>query len=338
MFIVRPVRKEDLEDLKLLAASAQKGMTTLPNDEVYLKERILGSMRAFEHRLSKPGGEAYLFVLEDTDSHKIIGTSGILSKVGGFEPYYTYKLVNEEHACKELNIRKEVPVLIFTINHNGPTEIGSLFLLPQMRKRNLARLLSLGRLLFMAEYPDQFDKTVISELRGIINDQGQSPFWESVGSRFFDTDFYTADFLSGTGQKDFIAKLMPRHPIYVPLLPAEAQEVIGKVHREAEPALSLLQEEGFAFNGEVDIFDAGPTVSASLSGIRTVKSSRRAQVRTDVPPADVQDYIITNTLLDLRACMGGIKKNKDGTVGLSKKVEEGLKIRPGDAIRFAPID
>ncbi|MFN3589050.1 MAG: arginine N-succinyltransferase, partial [Spirosomataceae bacterium] len=50
-------------------------------------------------------------------------------------------------------------------------------------------------------------------------------------------DFPTADYLTGIGQKVFIAELMPKYPIYVSLLSKEAQAVIGKVHEKTRPAL-----------------------------------------------------------------------------------------------------
>ena len=71
--------------------------------------------------------------------------------------------------------------------------------------------------------------------------------------------------------KKFIADLMPRHPIYVTLLPAEAQRVIGQVHESSKPALKNLEAEGFRFNGMVDIFDAGPCVGCARDQIRTVR-------------------------------------------------------------------
>jgi len=81
------------------------------------------------------------------------------------------------------------------------------------------------------------------------------------GRHFFEVDFPTADALSFQNKK-FIADLMPKHPIYIPLLPPEAQAVIGNVNDASRTALSILEREGFEFNGMVDIFEAGPVVQA----------------------------------------------------------------------------
>src|SRR5207237_1030239 len=82
---------------------------------------------------------------------------------------------------------------------------------------------------------------------------------------FFGSEFSQADFLSGLGDKDFIEDLIPRHAIYVPLLPQPVRAVIGRAHRDAEPARRVLEGEGFRFAGEVDIFDAGPLLGADVA-------------------------------------------------------------------------
>src|SRR6185295_1467127 len=78
--------------------------------------------------------------------------------------------------------------------------------------------------------------------------------------------------------KKFIADLMPKHPLYVPLLPPDAQAVIGQVHPDTRPALKLLESEGFTFSGMVDIFEGGPVVMTAIDTIRTVRESVHAVV------------------------------------------------------------
>ncbi len=57
-------------------------------------------------------------------------------------------------------------------------------------------------------------------------------------------EFSRADYLCGTGQKAFIAALMPKHPLYRFPFP-EAQAVIG-VHPQTAPARTVLEKEGSA--------------------------------------------------------------------------------------------
>src|SRR5438046_10223693 len=117
-------------------------------------------------------------------------------------------------------------------------------------------------------------------MRGYVDQTGRSPFWEAVGRHFFEFDFYRADVLCGLGEKQFIADLMPRHPIYLPLLRPEVQAVVGRVHHDTEPALALLRAEGFEPVNEVDIFDAGPLVRANVDEIRTIRQARLSTVRS----------------------------------------------------------
>jgi arginine N-succinyltransferase len=333
--LIRPIQSEDLDDLKELAKTTGGGFTTLPSDVALLEDKINQSLRAFDAKVKKPGGESYLFVLEDAEHSHIVGTSGILSKVGGFEPFYTYKIKTETLCDAELNVNKAIPVLHLSGNHNGPSEVCSLFLRPDYRRGGLGRLLSLSRFLFMAEFPVRFDKNVISELRGVIDENGKSPFWECVGRHFFGTDFYQADYLSGLGKKEFIANLMPKHPVYVPLLPYNVQAIIGKVHRETLPALELLSQEGFVFDNEVDIFDAGPTVTAPLGAIRSVKESHKVEVG-DIATviADPANLILSNARLDFRACVGHLKLLDNGKAQITRETAKDLGVTVGEKIRY----
>ncbi len=120
------------------------------------------------------------------------------------------------------------------------------------------------------------------ELRGWL-DGVSSPFWDAVGRKFFDTEFLAADLHSATHGNQFIADLMPRLPIYTALLPEAAQAVIGRPHREAVPARTMLEAEGFIYDGYVDIFDAGPTLRARTDHIRSISGSRAAADGLELP-------------------------------------------------------
>jgi len=280
VYVIRPIALDDLPHLLALSAQTGFGLTTLPNDEKLLRRRIRQSVHAFEKLGDDdpPLGDAYLFVLEKTDTGEVCGTSGITSKVGGFEPFYAYRVETAVHASAILNVRREIRTLHLVETHDGPCEIGSLFLAPAHRGNGNGRLLSLGRFLFMADYPSYFEPVVIAEMRGVVDPaDGHSPFWEAVGRHFFEVDYPQADYMSMVNKR-FIAELMPRHPIYIPLLPADAQAVIAEVHPDTHPALRILQAEGFAYSGMVDIFEAGPVVRARLSEIRAARESRAATV------------------------------------------------------------
>lgn len=337
MLVLRPIRESDLPRLVTLAKATGGGLTSLPPDEESLEERIHVSLQAFRPKVRRPGGETYLFGLEDTASGELVGVSGVASRVGGFEPWYSYKIKRERFVHKPLKIEREIPALHLKQEHRGPSEICSLFLRPDCRRGGLGRLLSLGRFLFMGAFPKRFTETVIAEMRGYIDQTGKSPFWEAVGRHFYQFDFYRADVLSGLGEKEFIADLNPRHPIYIPLLAAEVQAVIGRVHHDTEPALALLLAEGFRRTDEVDIFDAGPLVEARVADLRTISRARTARIRSAAAaPGGATSHLLANGSLDFRACLGAVTEHDDGTVSLNAETAAALNVEPGDKLSFSP--
>lgn len=338
MLVLRPICEQDLAGLVALARATGGGLTTLPPDEEFLGDRIQESLRAFHLRVHKPGGEYYLFALEDTATGELAGVSGISSRVGGFEPWYSYEIRREKYSHRPLHLEKVIPVLHLKQEHRGPSEVCSLFLRPERRRGGAGRLLSLSRFLFMGAFPGRFTADVIAEMRGYIDQTGRSPFWESVGRHFFPFDFYAADVLSGLGEKEFIADLMPRHPLYLPLLAPDVQAVVGRVHHDTEPALALLLAEGFAQADEVDIFDAGPLLRATIARLRTIRARRTAPVRdTAAAPCAGSVRLLANDRLDFRACLGTVVEQDDGSVSLPPDCAGALGLVAGDRLTYAPL-
>jgi arginine N-succinyltransferase len=336
-FILRPVEESDLLSLKRLAESIKGGMTSLPPQADALEERIYQSQRSFDHRVRTVGGDHYLFVLEDRRTGEIVGTAGIIARVGGFDPFYTYEVRRERFIHAPLKIDKEMEVLHLKLDHKGPSEVCSLCLRPEYRKAGLGQLLSLSRFLFMASFPQRFDERVIAELRGFTNEEGLSPFWEALGRHFFHQTFAEADFLSGIGQKEFIRDLIPRYPIYKAMLPPDAQAVIGRVHRDAEPALRILLNQGFQLSHEVDIFDAGPLLRAQRPDIKAVRNARVAIVSEIRRLPSAEPHLIAHVSLSFRACLGAVELMDDGTLAIAAETAARLRVQPGNRIIYLPL-
>jgi arginine N-succinyltransferase len=335
-FVLRPVEEADLVGLKGVAASITDGMTSLPVEDNALEDRIHHSQRSFDHRIKKAGGDHYLFVLQECATGEIVGTSGIIARVGGFDPFYTYEVRKERFSHAPLGIDREMDVLHLKLDHKGPSEVCSLCLKPAFRKAGLGQLLSLARFLFMAAFPQRFDDRVIAELRGFTDETGLSPFWESVGRHFFSQSFAQADFLSGIGQKDFIHDLMPKYPIYPALLPLAAQAVIAKVHRDAEPALRILLNQGFQLSNEVDIFDAGPLVIANRPEIRAIREARQGRVAQIRPVSTEAISLVGNAGLEFRACLARIESPDPDTVVIDAKTAERIGVGLGSRMIWVP--
>ena len=327
----------DLEPLAELASLAGVGLTTLPKDRDLLAKRILQSQASFQRFVERPGGESYLFVMEDIEAKKVVGACGIVSKVGGFQPFYAYHIETSLFESKIINVRKEVPVLKLVEEHDGPCEIGSLFLHPDYRHGGNGKMLQLVRFLFIAEHAACFESTIVSEIRGVLDAKGHSPFWDALGRHFFDIDFAEADRLSIVNKK-FIAELMPDHPIYVPLLPPDAQGVIGKPHKESERAVKNLAAEGFQFSGMVDIFDAGPVMSCPRDDVRTIKMSRRVNVAAIVDGEVAgPTFMLGTTGANFRACKGSIEQKDADYIRITAEKAQALQVHVGDPLRIVEL-
>lgn len=334
MFIIRPIEGKDLDGLMKLLEHSGHGLTTLPRDPEVLKKRIRMSERSFLHREEGPGGEDYLFVMEELFTGRIVGVCAIISKIGGFEPYYFYRLEKTHHESKTIHVKNDITSLHFHFIHNGPAEICSLYLHPEFRNSQNGRFLSLSRFLFIAENRKYFEEQVIAELRGMVNDSGHSPFWDAVGDKFFKIDFPTADFLQ-VKNKRFIEEMMPKYPIIANLLPEDAKEVIGKVHPNTEPAKRILEQEGFRFSGLVGIFEPGPVLIADVDNIRSIKESTIGEIKEISDKSFKSEiYIISRTKGNFRSALGGVVKLKSGGYKIAGVTAAALKLRLGDKIRF----
>jgi len=344
MIIVRPIKATDYDSLHQIAIDSGHGFTSLPVNEEILRNKIARSEASFEANVTTPGDQGYLFVMEDSESGEIVGTSGVESAVGLDSPFYHYHLGKVVHSSSELKVHNTVETLTLCNDYSGVTEICTLFLKEKARVNSNGRFLSRFRFLFIGEHEQRFSDKIIAEMRGVSDKNGRSPFWEWLEKNFFSIDFPTADYLTGTGNKVFIAELMPKYPIYVSLLSKEAQAVINSVHAQTEPALRLLESEGFHRSDYVDIFDAGPTIVSQRQHIKTIKQSLRLQVKyTEDLNSDDEDsssmqqnYIMCNTKLNnFRAVQAKVSIcDNDRFVMLTKQLADALLVKENDWLRI----
>ena len=222
-------------------------------------------------------------------------------------------------------------------DYTGATEVGSLFLLPDYRRDGIGRFLARCRYLMLAELPDLFSDTVISEIRGVQDANGDSPFYKNLAQHFFQMDFKRADFIHATQGGQFISDLMPKYPVYVNLLDPKAQEVIGVPLAASLPAKYMLEKEGFRNQGYIDVFDGGPTMQAERAAIRTVRKSQRVSVSEIVNVEDgVTAMVATTALPDFRIALTEIGEHKNG-ICISAEAAQMLKIKVGDTVRATPL-
>lgn len=338
MMLIRRATMADLDSLHQVAVNCGIGMTSLPDDIELLSKKLENAERSFKNAPEKQDNGYYLFVMVDPQTDKVVGTTGIKSFVGGNTPFYNYKITNRTRVSHELKIRAHYQILNLVNDHEGKTEIGSLYLEPEYRKNGNGLLLSKSRFLFMADFPQLFADVVIAEMRGYFDAHGESPFWNNVGTHFFKMSFEQADLLTSSTNKQYIIDLMPYNPIYVELLPKEAQAVIGKPHDSTLAALKILLKEGFEYRNYIDIFDAGPLIECRLANIQTAKTSQVMRVERILDEVSSHTYLLSNISYDFRATKSSVIFNeKENRCIICKQTAELLKLKIGDQLRIAPI-
>ncbi|MFO6423002.1 arginine N-succinyltransferase [Motilimonas sp. KMU-193] len=338
MLVIRPIKSEDLAALLVMAQESGVGFTSLPVNEALLQRKITHSMASFEQEVKQAGDQGYLMVAEDSVSGEIVGTTAIEAAVGMNAPFYNYHVGKVVHSSPTLGVYNLVEILTLSNDYTGVSELCTLFLREPYRSGHAGRLLSRCRFLLMAEHRARFARTVIAEMRGVSDQEGRSPFWAWLEQHFFSVDFPTVDHLTGLGNKQFIAELMPKYPIYISLLSPQAQKVIGQVHEKTLPALKLLESEGFHRNGYIDIFDAGPTVECPIEHIRSVRECLRLQVEIGAP-IDQAEYIVSNiSCRNFRATVASISVSlKHHKAVLNNEVAEALQVVAGDTVRVLSL-
>jgi arginine N-succinyltransferase len=328
MFIIRPIRLTDLDAFEHCAMTAAIGITNLPKNRQLLEKKIQTSLDSFSQNIASSDPKSYTFILEDISNGDLGGTSSIFSSTGVQQPLYFYRI-------ETVNSMKILQVVSYS---HAPSEICGLYLLPNFRKEGLGRLLSLSRFLFIASFPNLFEEVLFAEMRGNIDENNISPFWEALGRHFLNIGFPELLALEEKS-KDFIPNILPKWPIYIALLPKEAQEVIGQTHLKTAPALKMLSEEGFKFTEEIDLFDAGPKIEAKAKEVRTIKESRVALVHDVIPTLEKSDdpWLLSNTSLNFRACYGTIKKLDEDRIVLSAEVAKALYLERGSEVRYVSL-
>ncbi|MEE4210341.1 MAG: arginine N-succinyltransferase, partial [Parvularcula sp.] len=301
-----------------------------------ISERIAQSQGAIAKQERAGPHDIFFFVLEHEG--QVQGMASIFPALGEDRPFYSYRMSNVAAAAPELDVRAESGILYLCNDFHGYTEIGTLLVSDKMRGTGAGRLLSLSRFLFMKTVEERLSPNVMAEIRGAFDENDDSPFWNAVASKFFHMSFEEADRRSAQDFR-FIADLMPKFPIYTTLLPEDAQEVIGKPHRQSAPAMNMLMNEGFQYTKCVDIFDAGPSLEAPLRQIRTVREATTAIVRIqEATPADTgQRYIVAVPEAERFRCSLLLHAPRDGSLFLTPAQADALGVGSGEQLLVSPL-
>lgn len=278
--------------------------------------------------------ELFMFVLEDTESKGVLGTSQVIAQMGGpGRPNVSLRLSKKEMFSKSLQVGATHMIARLHLDESGPTEIGGLILQPSYRghKGKLGRFLSLVRFHFIGLYRASFSDRVIAEMMAPITPDGRNTLWEYLGRRFINLSYTEADSFCQYS-KEFITALFPREDIFLSLLPPEARAVVAQVGPETVPARRMLEKLGFAYKDLIDPFDGGPTLEAKTNEISIVKNTRRFTLGESIDAEKCSGMAIVSTLDEggeFRAVQTPLAHDSKGRLCVPPEAALALEIESG---------
>jgi arginine N-succinyltransferase len=331
-FRVRPATGDDFRAIYQMAKLTGGGFTNLPADRGTLVAKLTRSDGSFSRKEDQQEGDLYVFVLEDPKAKIIRGTCQVFGQVGVVQPFYSYHVSTLTQTSPELGKTFRNQMLSLTTDLEGSSEVGGLFLHPELRAGGWGALLARSRYLFMKLHRARFGDRTLAELRGVMDEAGNAPFWDGLAGRFFGMTFPEADEFNAVHGTRFIADLMPKTPIYVDLLADSAKAVMGQPHPSGRAALRMLETEGFVFDRYIDIFDGGPTVTAPTDQIRTVREARSETIAEITDDGQIRMMVAAGRLKDFRACCASVKKLPKKGVSIDPQAADLLEVEVGDEI------
>ncbi|WP_420139224.1 arginine N-succinyltransferase [Sphingomonas sp.] len=331
--VVRIARTKDIDALYEMAKLTGGGFTNLPADRDALAAKLARSDEAIDHDKDVPGDHLYVLMMEDLETGRVAGTAQIMARVGESQPFYSYRLGAVSQQSIELGRTFRADMLTLVTDLEGSSEVGGLFLHPRYRAGGLGMLLARSRYLFIRRHRARFSDRLLAELRGVIDEAGNAPFWDGLAGRFFGMTFREADAFNAVRGNQFIADLMPKHPIYLAMLTEAARAVIGVPHPTGRAAMRMLEDEGFTAEGYIDIFDGGPTMTAPTDRVRTVRTAAEAVLTGLDAESGERAILSAGRLSQFRATLGEVSLVDGVRVDPASAAALGVEI--GDTILHA---
>jgi len=310
MYVVRPVERGDIGALEALGAVSIPGVHTLPR------------------------------------TREVVGTSSIHASAGSNGTYFAFRNDVIQQVSRDLNISHSVHALTLCSELTAYSHLSGFYVRNRDTAGLEAALLSRARLLYAVLAPQRFGDRFFVPLAGVTDGEGQSPFWNALGRKFFKMDFLDAErVIDGARNRTLIVELMPHYPVYVPLLPGDAQAALGQIHPSGQLAFKLLTEEGFEADEYIDIFDGGPILQAHKNALRSFCASHVRQVENAGRAAGIangQDelvtYAVASTEQNFRAVITACPPAESGQViCLPRDAQQALGVSAGDSVTCVRI-
>ncbi len=360
MYIIRRAKDDDTATLLKMAKMVH--FINLPADKAIISEKIrlsrqsfmrAGGSRKAEHRRSTGAGhggiaektaaaDLFMFVLEDLSSPGCLGTSQLVSQMGGpGNPNVCFKLETREKYSTSLKFGTKNIVARVFLDESGPTELGGLILQPSFRGHpmKLGRFVSLVRFHFIGLHRKLFRPMILAEMMAPITPEGDNLLWDYLGRRFIPLSYTEADRFCQYS-REFMTSLLPEGDIHLSLLPPEARALVGEVGPETVPARKMLERLGFEYTGLVDPFDGGPYLMARTDKVELILDTGASTFGPAVAHARTDRSGIVSTMdtdSEFKAVQCAFTIDRQERVCVTREVMEALEVGEGAFAGFTPM-
>ena len=323
-FVIRLAAPGDLAGFFELAKLTGPGFTTLIADEKKLTQLLEASERAAK---GEPG--SIMLALEDLSTGRIAGCAAVKrggKKRAGFANFQ----VQRDKAGKPQS-------LTITDAYRDLTEIGGLFVHPDYRSMGVGKALAQSRYLYVAAAPQTFGAQLFAELRGVIDEDGVSPFYDAACKPSLRMTFAEADRLCAAGENDRLVAGLPKAPISTKGFPAEAISAIGGCHTSGRAAQAMLAREGFRFEGVVDLLDGGALVAVETAALASLKESRLLRIKPSGLFPKTASLLFATAQPDGFRCVAGRGAIIENMVMCCPETAAALEVAEDAIVRVTPL-
>ena len=95
--------------------------------------------------------------------------------------------------------------------------------------------------------------------------------------------------------------------------------------------MRMLENEGYSYEGYVDIFDGGPTMLARTDKVRSIRDAAHLPVVTTELESGEKALLATGRLSQFRCCYGA-HEVRDGGIAIDAQAADLLRLSEGDMV------
>jgi arginine N-succinyltransferase len=340
MYTVRPIRRADLAALTTLWLRSRHSRTPprMPATAAALECLFEQLLALPQSDAARPGRAMYGMVLSADANDEVLGCVVLAARAGCDGAYYAFRRdLLRQGAPHPIRV-DELPTLTLCAGLTRHADLLRHYMAPDVDDEAHALLLH-ACVLFAASTATRFAPSCLIALPG-PQEPAETPFWDAIGARFFKSKLDTVERALGhTRTHPCIVKMMPHFPIYVPVLPLEAQLAIGRAGARHAPMALSLTEYGFVHDRYLDLLDGGPIFIASQAALAATLGRRRKTVRIepDVAPGGRRYLLANRCPHDFRATLGaGAQLSGDTALALDAGLAERLRVGAGDDLVCLP--